>query len=210
MKEAEECDREAENQMFYISSESVFDEEVIKTNARACKVQICAQYFQFQARLAEIIKEQEKWKELAKKITEEVQLERKREEALKNKDREIVASTHEGVFSSLEALNREPQVAGIRKIDNAVTKIAGEVKQARVIEKVQAVVDVKKQRRKLEIKDAHQVHIGEILEKGTIIMKTAAETKDPKVGQLEKLKEKLGGYLQQLKQQRKVLKSFIN
>jgi hypothetical protein len=149
MREMEECDRKEENQLFYISPESAFDEEVIKTNAKASKVQICAQYFQFQARLAEIIKEQEKWKELAKKITEEIQLERKREEALKNKDREIMASTREGVFSSLEALNREPQVTGIRKIDNTVAKIAGEIKQAKVIEKVQAVVDVKKERRKI-------------------------------------------------------------
>lgn len=210
MKETEECDREQENQVFYISSESAFDEEVIKTNAKACKVQICAQYFQFQARLAEIIKEQEKWKELAKKITEEIQLERKREEALKNKNREIVASTHEGVFSSLEALNREPQVTAIRKIDNTVAKIAGEMKQARVIEKVQAVVDAKKQRRKLEIKEVKQVHIGEILEKGTTIMKAVTATKDPKVEQLQKLKDKLGGYLEQFKQQRETLKSFLN
>jgi len=217
MQEFEGMKRAEENEIFHICTDSPFDEEIFQINAKALKIQICTQYMQFQAKLTQIVKEQEKWKDLAKKISEEFQKDRLFKEKLKTKDIEIVGMSQEGIFTDAAALEREPLVKTVRNIDQNLEKLSTYSKETGVREKIQTVLDAKKDRKKLVLetpnsKDFKFIDLSEVLNNGINITKNALEEQKlqkDSISQLKKVKETLSGYLEICKKQREALKSNL-
>ena len=211
MLEYEGIKRTEEQQLFHLSSDTPFNkvnEEILKINIRACKVQICAQYFKFQAKLAAIIKEQEKWKEVAKRITEEFQKTRKQREVLKSKG-SISNTTNELLNNTLE---REAQAKALREITQfEMNPVVKEAKDTKIVDKVQVVINKDKKRNKLMIETENKyADIADIINKASTIMKhTVTVNRDPKVKELARLKDSLGKYLKELKAQRNILRALL-
>eukprot|EP00826_Nyctotherus_ovalis_P020473 TRINITY_DN16433_c0_g2_i1.p2 TRINITY_DN16433_c0_g2~~TRINITY_DN16433_c0_g2_i1.p2 ORF type:complete len:215 (-),score=41.70 TRINITY_DN16433_c0_g2_i1:154-798(-) len=212
MREYEGMKRSEEHRLFSINIELPFDEEVLKANIRACKVQICSQYFAFQAKLAAIVKEQEKWKNVAKKITEEFKMVRKQRDLFKNKHNALMSITDTEIFNNSAIPEREAQIKVLREINQSVKPVVLEAEKSEIVRKTQAVLDENKKRNKLTIeipKDDKYADIAAIISKGTAIMKhTVAINKDSKLKQLTALKSSLFRYLNEFKAQRDSLRSM--
>ncbi len=213
--EGEELKRGEEHTVFTLAADSSVDGLMLEVNSRACKVNVCREYLRFQDRLAAVVREQEKWKDLAHRLTDEFQKERRRKEALKDRDMHILSTSPEGIFTDVAALDREPQVKTVRKINSNVDTLAVLIRNLSIDKRISTVLDTNLQRKKLTIEDGGEKYadVAEVLTRGEGVMRAAVdlnkgEQKQTKT-QLEKVRDTLAIYLEKCKKQREQLRAAV-